>query len=404
LDRGDFNMDVDAIEQRTADLAYIALDHRWSAHALAGLVVEIAAGTGVHGGREHEAGRKGEGHGGARDGHHAVLEGLTKDLKDVAGEFGKLVEEEQTVVGERDFAGARDHAATDEAGVGDGVVWGSEGSVGNETLVAIEDAGNRVNLGGFQSLFKAQGRQDGGEALGEHGLAGAGRPNHEDIVATGSGDFQSTLRYMLAANVAEVGLVFNGFVEEGSAVDDEGLGEDGAVGGGVEELAYFEERGDRIDVDAGDDGGLARVGSGNDEVVDTGGTGRDGDREHALNSTEGAVKAEFTYENEVRDVLDGEGAVRTKDADGDGEIEAGALFFEVGGSQINGDASGGKVEAGVLDGGTDAVTRFSNGRVGKSDGGKGFFLGFDAGEVDLYVDDVRVDTVHGGATSFEEHA
>jgi hypothetical protein len=32
-----------------------------------------------------------------------------------------------------------------------------------------------VNLGGLEGLFKAQGREDRRQPLGEHGLAGSGR-------------------------------------------------------------------------------------------------------------------------------------------------------------------------------------------------------------------------------------
>jgi len=138
--------------------------------------------------------------------------------------------------------------------------------------------------------------------------------------------------------------------------------------------------------------------------VDASGAGGDGDGEHALDGAEGAIEAEFADENEVGDVFDGERAIGSEDADGDGEIEAGALFFEVGGSEVDGDAGGGKVEAGVLDGGADAVARLADCSVGEADGGEGLFLGFNAGEVDLYVDDVGVDAVNGGAASFEEHA
>ena len=99
-----------------------------------------------------------------------------------------------------------------------------------------------------------------------------------------------------------------------------------------------------------------------------------------------------------------ERAVGSEDADGDGEVEAGAFFLEVGGREVDGDAGGGKVEAGVLDGGADAVARLADGGVGEADGGEGFFLGFDAGEVDFHVDDVCVDAVDGGAASLEEHA
>ena len=60
LDGGDFDVDVDAVEEGAADFGDVALDHGRGAHALAGLVVEVAAGAGVHGGGEHEAGGKGE--------------------------------------------------------------------------------------------------------------------------------------------------------------------------------------------------------------------------------------------------------------------------------------------------------------------------------------------------------
>ena len=42
------------------------------------------------------------------------------------GKFGQLVEEEQAVVRQRDFAGARHDAAADEPGVGDGVMRRAE--------------------------------------------------------------------------------------------------------------------------------------------------------------------------------------------------------------------------------------------------------------------------------------
>src|ERR1035441_154238 len=54
LNGGHLYMYVDAVEQGSADLADVALDHGRGAHALAGLVVEVAAGSRVHGGGEHE--------------------------------------------------------------------------------------------------------------------------------------------------------------------------------------------------------------------------------------------------------------------------------------------------------------------------------------------------------------
>jgi hypothetical protein len=63
-----FDMNIDAVEQRAGDFGHVALDHGRRTHALARLVVEVAAGAGIHGGGQHEARRKAERHGGARDG------------------------------------------------------------------------------------------------------------------------------------------------------------------------------------------------------------------------------------------------------------------------------------------------------------------------------------------------
>ena len=129
----------------------------------------------------------------------------------------------------------------------------------------------------------------------------------------------------------------------------------------------------------------------------------DGDGQHALHGAEDAVEAEFADEDEVADVADGEAAVGAEDADGDGEIEAGAFFFEVGGREVDGDAGGRKVEAGVLDGGADAVAALADGGVGQADDAEGLLLLLDSGEVDFYIDQVRVDPVDRSAARLEQH-
>ena len=216
-------MDVDAVEERAGDLGDVALDHGRGAHALARLVVEVAAGAGVHGGGEHEARGKAERHGGAGDGDGVVFERLAHDFEDVAGELGQFVEEEQAVVGEGDFAGTRDDAAADEAGVGDGVVRRAEGALGDEPGGGIEDAGDGVDLGGLERFFEGERREDRRQALGEHGLAGAGRADHEDVVAAGGGDFESALGGVLAADIFEVDGEVLQLAEQLFGLDAEGL-------------------------------------------------------------------------------------------------------------------------------------------------------------------------------------
>src|ERR1039458_9794950 len=94
---------------------------------------------------------------------------------------------------QRDLAGAGNDAAADEAGVGDGVVGRAEGALSDEALGGVEYAGDGMNLGGFQSLFKGERGEDGGQALGQHGFAGAGRADHENVVAAGGGPLSGAL-------------------------------------------------------------------------------------------------------------------------------------------------------------------------------------------------------------------
>src|ERR1700755_765261 len=44
LDGGNLYMNIDAVEERAGDLGDVALDHRWSAEALARFVIEISTG------------------------------------------------------------------------------------------------------------------------------------------------------------------------------------------------------------------------------------------------------------------------------------------------------------------------------------------------------------------------
>ena len=93
-----------------------------------GRVAEVAAGTGVHGRREHETCRKGEAHGGPAQRDDAVLQRLAQHLEHVPAELGQLVQEQHAAVGQADLAGARDRPAADQAGVADGVVRRPEGA------------------------------------------------------------------------------------------------------------------------------------------------------------------------------------------------------------------------------------------------------------------------------------
>jgi hypothetical protein len=77
FDDGDFDVEIDAIEQRTGNTLSITVDLGRSALAFAFQIAEIAAGARVHRGHEHELGWEGDAAGGAGDRDFPVFERMT---------------------------------------------------------------------------------------------------------------------------------------------------------------------------------------------------------------------------------------------------------------------------------------------------------------------------------------
>jgi hypothetical protein len=77
----------------------------------------------------------------AGDGQLAVLRWLAEHFRHLASELGQLVQERDAVVGQSYFARLRDGAAAGEAGVGDGVMRGAEGTGGDEGGVGGQQGG-----------------------------------------------------------------------------------------------------------------------------------------------------------------------------------------------------------------------------------------------------------------------
>lgn len=133
-----FDVEIDAIEQGSGDSLAITLDLERSAAAFAFQIAEVSARTRVHRGDEHELGGEGDAAGGAGDGDFAVLERLTHHFEGGAFELWKLIEKEDTVVGEAHFAGLRNGGATEQTDIRDGVVRRAKGPGGDEGLFAAQ--------------------------------------------------------------------------------------------------------------------------------------------------------------------------------------------------------------------------------------------------------------------------
>jgi hypothetical protein len=54
------------------------------------------------------------------------------------------------------------------------MVRGTIGTLADEAAAGIENSCNALDFGGLEGFFEGKRGKDGGHALGEHGLAGAG--------------------------------------------------------------------------------------------------------------------------------------------------------------------------------------------------------------------------------------
>jgi hypothetical protein len=139
--------------------------------------------TGIHCGDEHELGRERNAAGRAGYGDFAILEGLSHDLEGGAFELWQLIEKEDAVMRETDFAGLGNGGAAEQTDIGDGVMRRTERARGDERLFAAEHPGDAMDLGALDGFLERHRRHDGGDPFRQHRFAGTGRANHEHMIA-----------------------------------------------------------------------------------------------------------------------------------------------------------------------------------------------------------------------------
>ena len=211
LHRRHFDVQVNAVEQRTGDAAQVILNLARRAARFAG---HFAVGRRIHGGHQHELGGKGHRARGARDGDAAFFQRLAHGLQDAALELGQFVQEQHAVVREGDFAGRGIDVAAQQAGVAGGVMRRAERAARHQRLAGRQQADDAVNLGGLQRLLQRERRQDGRQPLGQHGFARARRADQQHVVPAGGGDLQRALDRFLPFDLGEVHLVLVVLVED----------------------------------------------------------------------------------------------------------------------------------------------------------------------------------------------
>src|SRR5581483_7457707 len=262
-----------------------------------------------------------------------------------------------------------------------------------------ENARYAVNLGGLQRLFKGEGRQDGGHALGQHGFAGAGRPNHENVVSASASNLERSLGGLLPPNVFEVDQESLGVAQQRVAIH---LKRSDSVSG-IHEMDDVEQGANGKNLHPANHGGLARIEFRHNQTRDFLSPCLDGDRQCAAHATDPTVEGQFTHEKTVTNLLLIEPSVSPQDAESHRQVETRTFFADIGGSQVDRDLSGRDIVATILERRTNTVAALAHRRVGKPNRVKVIFVHSDAGNVHFHFNDVGIDAVHGGAQGFIEH-
>ena len=248
----------------------------------------------------------------AADPDHALLEWLAQCLQDGHGELAELVEEEDTVGGQADLAGAqRPAAAADQRDERRLMMRGAEGRAFEQRTVGQGAAGRRMDPRHGERLRWREARQEPGQALGEHGLARAGRPDHQQVMATGRSDLERPATDRLSTHVGELRL-------RRGANGARRCGHVGPLRLPAQHPGELGERRGTSDDSPTDERRLPHVAQRHDQPE---GLGRIGQCDHARDMAHGPIQPELTAEGEACAARGAQLTGGHEEPDSDGKIE-----------------------------------------------------------------------------------
>jgi len=287
-------MHVDAVEQWTGDAVKVLAYLSGIADALLRRMVVIAARTGVHRSYEHETGGVFHRDLCPGDGDFPVFEGLPQHFQYRMFEFGEFVQEKNAVMGQANFSGLGVDAPSDQGDVRDGMVRAPERAQGHEGGMTVDVAGHRMDLGGFQGLFEGKGRQNGGQAAGQHGLARTGRTDHQEIMPGRGGNLQGPFHVFLAPDIGEIDIALADPGEKFSPRVDDRLLRFRLI---VEEGYHFPDIIDAVDSELIHHRRFACVITGQDQPLETLFPGIDGNGQGPPRRLQGSVEGQLSHHN-----------------------------------------------------------------------------------------------------------
>src|SRR5580700_3537171 len=107
-------------------------------------------------------------------------------------------------MGHADFARPRDGAAADKPRIRNGVMRRPKRPCRREASLRRKQARDGMDACGFETLFEAHWRKNGGDAFGKHCFPGPRRTDEQHVVTACHRDFDCAFRMELTADIPEV--------------------------------------------------------------------------------------------------------------------------------------------------------------------------------------------------------
>ena len=219
-------------------------------------------------------------------------------------------------------------------------------------------AAHRADGRGFQRLGLVEHGQDAGQARGQQRLAGAGRPDHQQVVPAGRGNLQRPPGAGLAADVLHVG-----HVGDAAGLDQCRHVQLGAPG---QRRAHACKIIGQPAIGIADQPGLGRVGARQHQAAP--GIARVQDsRQAARHTLHLAGQRQFAQELVLIEHPGLELIRGDQNTQRDRQIEAAAVLRQIGRRQRHCDAPRRRRETGIGDRGAHPVARFAHRRIGQAD-------------------------------------
>jgi hypothetical protein len=231
-------------------------------------------------------------------------------------------------VGERNLAGLGAQPAADQRCHARRMMRRAERAPVGERAT-VELAGDRGDHRDFEQLGRRQRRQDRGQPRREHRLAGAGRADHQQIVAAGGCHLERPLGALLSLDVEEIGHRIVGLAHLGLRAR--------------QHLAALEMIGERDQRVCCDDlhlrarpRGFRPAGRRADQAL-AAAIGADRRRQHARDRRDRAIEAELAQHCVAAERVGWDRADRRHQSERDRQVVVAAFLRQVGGGEVDGD-------------------------------------------------------------------